>query len=114
MSDQRQEDRASLRPPIQAEFTLDGEVGAGSTCEVTNLSRLGIGLAMRDPIAPGRAVHIRLLLTEGLIALLGQTAWVRPHHPSGFEIGCWHAPDGAESRDRLEQLIEARRDGASH
>ncbi len=108
MSDQRQEDRASLRPPIQAEFTLDGEVGAGSACEVTDLSRSGIRLVVRDPVTAGRAVYIQLLLPEGPIALLGETAWVRPHDWLGFEIGCWHTPDGPESRDRLEKLLEER------
>ncbi len=114
MSDKRQEDRASLRPRIQAEITLDGEVGAGSACEVTDLSRSGIRLAMRDPVAPGRAVHVQLLLTEGRIVLLGHTAWSHPFGRSGFEIGCWCAPDGPESRDRLEKLLEARRAGVGH
>ena len=108
MSDQRQEDRASLRPRIQAEISLDGEVGAGSACEVTDLSRSGIRLAVRDPVAPGRGVYIQLLLPEGPTALLGETPWVHPHDPSGFEIGCWHQPDGPESRDRLEQLLKER------
>ena len=108
MSDQRQEDRVSLRPRIQAEITLDGEAGAASACYVTDLSRLGIRLAVRDPVESGRGVYIQLLLPEGPIALLGETAWVHPHDPLGFEIGCWHVPDGPESRDRLEKLLEER------
>ncbi len=114
MSDQRQEGRASLRPRIQAEITLDGEGGAGSASEVTDLSRSGIRLAVPDPVTAGREVYIQLLLPEGPIALLGETAWVHPHDPSGFEIGCWHVPDGPESRDRLEKLPAARRDGVGH
>ena len=114
MSDQRQEARASLRPRIQAEITLDGEVGAGSACEVTDLSRSGIRLAVRDPVTAGREVYIQLLLPEGPIALLGETAWVHPTGQSGFELGCWHTPDGPESRDRLEKLLEARRAGVGH
>ncbi len=106
MADQRREDRASLRLRIQAEITLDGEVEAAGACEVTDLSRSGIRLEMPDPVSPGRGVYIQLLLPEGPIALLGETAWVNPQGRSGFEIGCWHSPDGPESQDRLEQLLE--------
>ncbi len=85
---------------------MDGELGAGSACEVSDLSRSGICLVMPDPVAPGREIYIQLLLPEGPIALLGETAWVHPHPRLGFEIGCWQVPDGPESRDRLGKLLE--------
>ena len=105
VSHARKEDRASPRPRIQAEFTLDGEVSGSGPCDVGDLSLSGICVVTRDPIAPGRALHILLCAPEGQIALIGQTAWVRPVGQSRFEIGCWHVPDGAESRERLEQLL---------
>ncbi len=105
VSDLRKEDRASPRPRIQAELTVDGEVSGGGPCDVKDLSRSGICVVTRDPIAPGRAVHIQLRGPGARIALIGQIVWVRPAGQSRFEIGCWHVPDGAESRERLEQLV---------
>lgn len=105
MSIQRREDRFSPRPRIEAEVTVEGEASAGCVCKVKELSRSGICLATSDPIAPGRAVHIQLLVTDGPIALIGETIWARPIGRSRFEIGCWYVPDGAEAKDRLEQLL---------
>ncbi len=86
---------------------MDGEVGAGSECKVVNLSRSGICLAIRDPVAPGREVYIQLPMAEGpSIALLGQAVWVHPNDGSGFEIGCSHEPDGRVSLDCLEKLLK--------
>ncbi len=78
---------------------------AVARCDVKDLSRSGICVVTRDPIAPGRAVHIQLRGPGARIALIGQIVWVRPAGQSRFEIGCWHVPDGAESRERLEQLV---------
>ncbi len=105
VSDFRKEDRASPRPRIQAEITVDGETSGAGPCHVKDLSLSGISFTTSDPIGPGRAVCIRLQPPEGQITLTGVTTWVRPTSLSRYEVGCWHAPDGPESRERLVQLL---------
>ena len=105
VSDTLKEDRARPRPRIQADITMDGGNCAAVPCQVENLSRSGICVVTRDPIMRGRGVYIDLHPPEGLIVLIGETMWVRPVGESRYEVGCWHAPDGAESRERLYELL---------
>ena len=103
--EQRKQDRASPRPRIQAEITVEGEGARSALCDVSDLSHSGICVATGDPIAPGREVCIQLWLPEAQITLIGETVWVLPAGPARFEVGCWHVPDGAESQERLEQFL---------
>ena len=84
---------------------VDSEASAAGVYEVKNLSPSGICLRTRDPIEPGRAVYIQLLVPDGAIVLFGRTVWVHPKGHAWFEIGCWHAPSGPDSRLRLKQLL---------
>ncbi len=103
--EQRKQHRASPRPRIQGNIAVEGEGALSAPCEVSDLSHSGIRVTTADPLAPGRAVCIQLRLPEGRITLVGETVWVRPAGLSRFEVGCWHVPDGAESRERLELLL---------
>ena len=103
---QRKEDRLSLRPRLEAEVIVEGEASAVGVGKVNNLSSSGICLATSDPIAPGRAIHIQLLVINRPISLVGETIWVLPKGQNRFEIGSWHVPDGPDSKHRLEQLLQ--------
>ena len=114
--ERRRHPRVAVDTPIRLS-TLDPETDPWTgrpffrACEErsANLSRGGVLVQTREPLAPGRRVLIEMTLPDvGAFEAIARVAWTRQRAGDAFGLGFEFLGGAPDHRARLERFLVAR------